>query len=140
MTTLALYQENYGTLGNNFIGVMPRHPVIQRALEQATAAINRGDADMIWLLTGPGLLTRAFAQVAARDASFLQSPELLVMELWQMQRVVGLHCPAHYKRTNRHWSREAFGAPNRQKLRPGTIRFVRDGSRFRTVEAALSPS
>ncbi|MBS0641987.1 MAG: hypothetical protein JSS43_19150, partial [Proteobacteria bacterium] len=116
--TLALYQENYGTLGNNFIGAVPGHPVLLRALADATLAINRGDREMIWLLTGPGLLTRAFATVAADNPGFLRSPDLHVMELWEIQRVIGLHCPARYKRTKQHWSRAQFGA---QRVRPGVI-------------------
>jgi len=35
------------------------------ALQLATEAINRGDDDLIWLATGPGLITRAFAQTLA---------------------------------------------------------------------------
>ena len=62
---LFAYQEDMGTLANNFLGAAPGHPVIQRALKCGVEAVNRGDSDMIWLLTGPGLVTRAFAQIAA---------------------------------------------------------------------------
>ncbi len=121
-TRLAVYQENYGTLGNNFIGATPAHPVIARALALAAQAINRGDKDMVWLLTGPGLLTRAFASVAAAEPGLLRSPDILVMELWQMQRVAGLHCPARYKRTTQHWSRALFGASEGRRAKAGLIR------------------
>ena len=41
--------------------------MIARALDLATAAMNRGDNDIPWLATGPGLITRAFAQVLAEQ-------------------------------------------------------------------------
>ena len=62
---LFVYQEDFGTLGNNVIGAAPQHPVIGRALDLAVAAVGRGDRDILWLSTGPGLLTRAFAQTLA---------------------------------------------------------------------------
>jgi mannosyltransferase OCH1-like enzyme len=60
------YQEHFGTLGNNFLAVTPEHPVIRLALQGACEALSRGDSDVLWLATGPGLLTRAFAQVLSR--------------------------------------------------------------------------
>ena len=96
---LTAYQESYGTIGANFLGAAPRHPVIALALDCAVAAVNRGDRDVLWLSTGPGLLTRAFAQsVLRRDASdWLARTSLL--ELWHLQRAVGVHCPARYKQS-----------------------------------------
>ena len=43
---LALFQEEYGTVGNNFIGVVPGHPVIALALDLAVEAIGRGDQEI----------------------------------------------------------------------------------------------
>ena len=103
--TFAGYQENYGTLANNFLCATPSHPIIVRALELATTAINRGDRDVIWLKTGPGLVTRAMAQVACQDEGLVELSSCSIMELWEAQRVIGLHCPARYKRTDQHWSR-----------------------------------
>jgi mannosyltransferase OCH1-like enzyme len=57
--TLVLYQEEYGTVANSCIAVVPRHPAIGLALKLATSAINRGDSELLWLSTGPRLLTRA---------------------------------------------------------------------------------
>jgi hypothetical protein len=54
-------------LGNNFIAATAAHPVITRAVELAAAAMNRDDKDLVWLSTGPGLFTRAFAQVWAES-------------------------------------------------------------------------
>src|SRR5262249_25296411 len=107
---LCLYQEDYGTIGNDFLGTIAGHPVVQRALDLAVTAVNRGDADMLWLSTGPGLITRAFAQTIA--ASDLKASDWLgsttVMDLWEVQRFVGLHCVLPYKKTKRHWTRLIF--------------------------------
>ncbi len=108
---LLLYQEDFGTIGNNVIGAVPGHPVIGRALRLAVEAINRGDKDILWLSTGPGLLTRAFA---ASLADLGREPlaalgDTVVLEHGELQRTVSIHCLVGYKNTERHWSRTAFG-------------------------------
>jgi mannosyltransferase OCH1-like enzyme/Tfp pilus assembly protein PilF len=102
------YQENYATIANNFIGAAPRHPVIVRALQLAVEAVNRGDRDIIWLSTGPGLLTRAFAQIAAETRWGNWLSKAAVLELWEAQRLIGIHCPTAYKNTDQHGSRAVF--------------------------------
>jgi tetratricopeptide (TPR) repeat protein len=111
--TLAVHQENYGSIGNNFIAATPEHPVLVRALKLAAAAMHRGDHDLVWLSTGPGLLTRAFALewAAGRPGGVLRRTQL--MDLGELQRVIGIHCPVRYKSTHRHWSRAAFGRAKR---------------------------
>lgn len=109
-TALALYQENYGTIGNNFIGAMPGHPLLAHALRLGTEAINRGDNDILWLCTGPGLVTRAFAHFlsgAIANAGDWRNGTA-VLELGQIQRSVGFHCRVVYKKTAKHWSHASF--------------------------------
>ena len=101
------YQEDYGTLANNFLAAVPGRRVIKRALDLAVAAINRGDNDTVWLSTGPGLMTRAFAQTVAEPGSGSWLERTMIRELHEMQALVEIHCPAAYKRTDRHWSRTA---------------------------------
>lgn len=36
------------------------------------------------------------------------------MDLGELQRVVGIHCPVRYKSTDRHWSRAALGKAKRR--------------------------
>jgi mannosyltransferase OCH1-like enzyme len=111
------YQEEYGTIANNFLGAIPAHPVIGRALDLAALALNRGDSDTIWLSTGPGLLTRAFAQVFAETqdrVTFLARN--IVLERWHHQTAVARHCSLKYKQSNLHWSREAFGRKGTRRL------------------------
>jgi hypothetical protein len=102
------FQEEYGTLGNNFIAVTPNHPVITTALGSAVEAVNRGDRDIVWLSTGPGLLTRAFALSLANRQHALEASAIFTVG--QIQRFLGLHCPAGYKLTSSHWLRSSFGA------------------------------
>ena len=72
-------------------------------------ALNRGDSDTTWLATGPGLVTRAFAQVLAESenpGTWLERN--IVLERWQYHRAVAEHARVQYKRSPRHWSRDAF--------------------------------
>jgi tetratricopeptide (TPR) repeat protein len=92
------YQEDHGTLANNFLAARPGHPVTSLALELAVAAVNRGDSDMIWLATGPGLLTRAFAQVWADGLD-----DAVILDRRVLADAVAVHCWAGYKGTERHW-------------------------------------
>ena len=98
------YQDHHGAIGSDFIGTIPGHPVIALALENALSAANRGDRDIIWLSTGAGLLTRAFTQVLSlAETDWLSKVRLL--ELWELQRIAGIYCPARYKRP------DLFNAP-----------------------------
>jgi tetratricopeptide (TPR) repeat protein len=104
--TLALYQEDLGTLGNNIIGTVPQHPLFGRALDLAVAAVNAGGGDGVWLGTGPGLLTRAFAEMLAtsRLSWSVWLERAAVLDRGEMYRAVEMHCFVGYKVTERHWS------------------------------------
>jgi hypothetical protein len=104
--TLVLYREYLGTLGNNFLAASPGHPVIEIALKNATDAINRGDQEILWLSTGPGLITRSVAQVLADNDSLLAT--LRIWSRREMLRSISIHCSAGYKDTVQHWTRAAF--------------------------------
>jgi tetratricopeptide (TPR) repeat protein len=106
--TFIAHQDGLGSIGNNFIAASAEHPVLRRALSLAVEALNRGDQDLIWLSTGPGLLTRAFALEWASgfDPSWLTRTH--IFGLGELQRFVGVHCPVRYKQTARHWSRTCF--------------------------------
>ena len=100
------YQEEYATLGNNILACVPGHPVIGLALGWAVAAVNRGDSDILWLRTGPGLLTRAFATCIVRETPL--PGRQVMLERHELRRHVAAHSPAAYKRTPRHWVRSLF--------------------------------
>ncbi len=110
--TMVAYHEEYGTLGNNFLAVAPQHPVIGRALREAVGSVARGDQDIAWLSTGPGLLTRAFAETLA-DERLLPAAWLagvVVIERHELRRVCVPHAATAYKQTGQHWVRGSFAA------------------------------
>jgi tetratricopeptide (TPR) repeat protein len=103
------YQEDYGSIANNFIGSVPGHPVLTNALELAVQALVRGDRELLWLSTGPGLLTRAYIWewATSENQDWFHSSHIFALS--DIQDKVGLHCPVRYKSTERHWSRTSFG-------------------------------
>lgn len=103
---LVLYQEDLGTLGNNFIAAMPRAALLLKALEQAVNAINRGDTDIVWLATGPGLISRVVAEELARGTCIPAG--LFVFDRREAFQAIGMHCAAGYKRAGRHWLETSF--------------------------------
>ena len=117
---LVAWQEDLGTLGNNFIAVVPRSPVIGLALRLGAEAINRGDGDLLWLSTGPALLTRAFARTMAQSGQPWRDwlPDSAVLLRSDLNRAVACHCRNAYKRTARHWQNSAF-ATRRQAPKQG---------------------
>jgi mannosyltransferase OCH1-like enzyme len=114
---LVLYQEDLGSVGNNFIAVTPRHPVIADALGQAVVAVNRGDVEMLWLSTGPGLLSRAMARhIAKSPAGFDEALRgTLVLERHELLAVASIHCRISYKFTDKHWSHTTFSRSRRSR-------------------------
>jgi mannosyltransferase OCH1-like enzyme len=104
------YQEEYGTLGTNVIGVQPGHPVILAALEEAIRAMETGASDIIWLSTGPGLLSRSFTRVllshVTNRAEFLENTAILTRP--ELRRAIAPHCHAHYKLAGQHWGDTQF--------------------------------
>jgi tetratricopeptide (TPR) repeat protein len=125
----AAYQEDFGTIGNNFLCASASHPVIAHALKLATVAVNRGDSDFLWLATGPGLLTRSFAEFISscgEDTSWQTCTA--VFGMGELQRRVGIHCRVGYKRTTKHWSRTSFRRtrnPSIQLIQAQTLEAIR---------------
>ncbi len=107
------FQEDIGTLSNNFLAAAPLHPVLCLALDHAAESINRGDEDLLWLSSGPALLTRAFAQVLAGSALLAQTwlSRTRILDRHELEHAVACLCTAQYKTTPRHWRRAAFGQP-----------------------------
>ena len=107
---LVLYQEDLGTLGNDFIAAVPAHPVIVNALSIAVEAMNRGDNDNIWLSTGPGLITRALAQAVGEGprGEAVLPPGVVVLHRHRLFQAVARNCIAAYKTTPRNWLNSAF--------------------------------
>jgi tetratricopeptide (TPR) repeat protein len=117
------YQEDLGSVGNNFLAAAPGDPVIEQALRLAVLAVNRGDRDFLWLCTGPGLLSRAFAQFLSDPASAdALLGRTLLLERGELTRAVAIHCRLHYKKSALHWHNGAFGKAGGPAIRPtGTL-------------------
>jgi tetratricopeptide (TPR) repeat protein len=104
------WQERSGFLCNNFIAAAPGHPILGHALTTAVTAINRGDRDKVWMLTGPGLLSRSFAveMAKAREAWSDRLDDLLVFDEFEIFRHFAFHCRTSHKRLGLHWTKTAF--------------------------------
>jgi mannosyltransferase OCH1-like enzyme len=109
-TGFVAFQEEFGTAGNNFLGCIPGHPIMSCALSHATQAINEGASEYLWLCSGPGLLTRAIAQVLANapKGHFAYSDQLELLERSELRSIVAVHCTSSHKQSKRHWMKRAF--------------------------------
>lgn len=115
------YLEDYGTIGNNIMAAVPGHPVIKQALEWAAEAIARRDSDLLWLSTGPGLLSRSVALAVAGSGDLARAHAgIFVLDRAEIHRCAAMHVLAKYKATTRHWSRSSFGR-RREVVRGGTV-------------------
>jgi mannosyltransferase OCH1-like enzyme len=93
---LVLHQEGQGAVGSHFMAAAPRHPVVMTALALAVKVVNRGDARFTWAATGPGLVTRALAQVLSRRGG---SAGIAVLDRRELYQHVAPHCVEGYKKT-----------------------------------------
>ena len=107
---LHLYQEDHGSFGNNILAAKPGHPALRHAFQHAVEATLRGDLELVWLSTGPGLMTRAICHWLAEDAAQTQArlSSLSIVTVQQMRRLAAMHCHAVYKTTSRAWLTSAL--------------------------------
>ena len=101
------YQENTGSIGNNFLAAAPRHRLIGMALDRAVDAVLGGAGESAWLATGPGLLTRVVAAALARNTSLRLPNDLCIVPLRVFRVSVQACRSANYKGSIRHWPRAA---------------------------------
>ncbi|MBW4022087.1 MAG: hypothetical protein HIU92_02960 [Proteobacteria bacterium] len=106
----ACFWVEAGSICNNFMAAAPGHPVLRLALILAVEAINRGDRDKVWLLTGPGLVSRAFAVCLAGSGDGWRErlARIAVFGEFDLPRFVAVHCQPAYKRSGRNWTETAF--------------------------------
>jgi hypothetical protein len=87
----------------------------------AVNAINRGDRDKVWMLTGPGLLSRAFALdlAAAGEGWTKQLARVAVLDDYDLYPHIAINCRTAHKRLGAHWTRTAFaGSGHRPAASP----------------------
>ena len=92
---LVLAQEEFGCAANHFIAAVPGHPLLRNALHALVNAINRGDNEIPWLLSGPALLTRTLGLRVAEAGGL--PPGILLLERRVLGRHVAAGCFAAYK-------------------------------------------
>jgi mannosyltransferase OCH1-like enzyme len=110
---LLLWQEPLGSVGNSFMAAVPGHPVIEAALVQAVEATLRGDAETLWLSTGPGLLSRALVQYLTGEGLVQASGQrIVVLERWDLREFCMPCCKAAYKAGAQHWFNQEAAAPS----------------------------
>lgn len=97
-------QEIYRSIGNNFIAVAPQNPIIRSALEQAAGAALGPLGETLWLSSGPGALTRAFAQFGTVEDGRLR-PGHWILQDHDLRRFVAPHTRLSYKSSSNHWVR-----------------------------------
>lgn len=87
---------------NNPLMAAPGHPIVKRALANATAAIERaadGELPEIQSTTGPGNLTRTIFELAQQGSVTLRA--LQVLRNWE--RVASSRWPLSYRSDTRNW-------------------------------------
>jgi hypothetical protein len=75
---------------------------------------------MMWLSTGPGLITRVFAQAVAGEAAATPLDHSIILDSGSIRRTVALHCRLGYMKTDKHWTRMAFKRVAAAQGRPAT--------------------
>jgi hypothetical protein len=87
---------------NNPLLAAPRHPVVRRALEKATEALEKclpGDLPDIQSTTGPGNLTKSVVDLATEEGTITDT--LLVLRSWE--DVATSRWPLSYRLDTRNW-------------------------------------
>lgn len=97
------YQEYFMSVGNNFLAVRPKEPAIRSALEEAVGAFSGPQGESLWLATGPGALTRAFAcHFLDEEGQMSAGVELLTTR--ELRDFLSPHVMLSYKATGQHWT------------------------------------
>jgi mannosyltransferase OCH1-like enzyme len=99
------YQEYVMSVGNNFLATKPKESVIRSAIDDVARAFDGPTGEPIWLATGPGAITRAFARhfvtldgEVSRDAYIMTDSDL--------RSFLASHVPLSYKTTERNWTQQ----------------------------------
>ncbi|MAP21496.1 MAG: hypothetical protein CL589_21170 [Alteromonadaceae bacterium] len=88
---LILMKEPYG-VGNNFIAVAPKHPVVGAALERAKHALDNRLQVMTWFKTGPGLLISCLGEYVDWCTENQQVPDVHILRPEEFRKEVTTHC------------------------------------------------
>jgi mannosyltransferase OCH1-like enzyme len=101
---ILLIQEHLGTIGNNFMAVIPGHPFIQFIFDRVVNQILNKQGD-IWFASGPGAMTVAFSYYYLDFLSKESLPEgVEVKTCYELETKISMRLPRQYKQTNKSWS------------------------------------
>lgn len=96
------HQEPQKSIGNNFLAVRRRDPIMRAALDEAVGAFSGPRGESLWLSTGPGAITRAVAQHGTRkDGTFGEG--VWIMPVHRLRHSIAPHIHLSYKATGLHW-------------------------------------
>lgn len=118
---LVVYQEEYASIGNNFLGAVPNQPMIRIALYQAVANLLSYTTEGPWFQTGPGLMTCSFCTGLLPYLSHLDYrmwPRVMVLSQEELREYVWPHVALPYKHTEKSWSYAAYHRRQARKTRP----------------------
>ena len=106
---LVVLQEDFATIGNNFIGAIPAHPVIKFAFDCVVQNLSEYCNENAWFKTGPAILTNAMAiYISQYIISDEQLPSVKVLSISELRSLINQHMPMSYKRTNKSWFKQAY--------------------------------
>lgn len=97
------YQEYLMSIGNNFMAVQPRDPMIRAALDEATSSFTSTTGESPWLSSGPGVISRAVARYFIEDDGSL-TQGVLLLPASDLRTFLATHIPLTYKTSERHWA------------------------------------
>lgn len=114
-------QEYYGTVANNFLACSIGSKTISRALFLLKTALEDGEMERAWFLSGPQLMTRSVAESlleysADRDGGF----NINLITWSHFQGFVSPHLNLKFKRSF-HWSMERTSASTSSQNRKETF-------------------
>ena len=95
-------QEQYMSLGNNFLAATPGDPILRAALDEAAVAFNGPSGESLWLSSGPGAITRAAALHGTNDDGSLASG-VRILPTHTIRKIVAPHISVSYKTTDSYW-------------------------------------
>ncbi len=112
---LVIHQEDFGSLGNNFVMARAGNAIVERALHMATSRLLDYCNETAWFKTGPALWTQAVGLALAAEPERLG--HLRILSVSELRGHVMPHIPLEYKKTNRSWFHNEY----RNRGRSGKI-------------------
>lgn len=107
---LVVLRESLGAIGDNIIGVVPGHPVLLAARDEAFRNERDGYTELQWLANGPGMFTRKVAGWIAKDAPDLPR-DYFVVPGTRMINHLSVHEDLAYKATALAWDADIHRLP-----------------------------